>query len=92
MINASTLLIRNEEKFLASSLGEEAVMMNVENGNFIGVNSVGAEIWHLLKEPIQVDDLVKHLTTRYNIDEMQCSIETIAYLNKMMDEELLSLA
>jgi hypothetical protein len=91
MISLTSYLKRNEEKYIINSLGEETVMMNTENGDFIGLNSVGTEIWHLLEKPITFDALVKNLMEIYEVTEKQCIDETLPYLNRMIGEKMIQL-
>ena len=92
MINLTAQLKRNEGQFIVNNLGEETVMMNVANGNFIGLNSVGTEIWNLLEEPMSFEVLLKKLMEIYEVSEKQCIDETLPYLNKMIGEKMIYLA
>ncbi|MBA4848792.1 PqqD family peptide modification chaperone [Emticicia sp. BO119] len=91
MIDLATKLRRNEEQYTVNNLGEEAVMMNVTNGDFIGLNTVGTEIWHLLQEPISFEALVKKLMDIYEVAEKQCIDETLPYINKMIGEKMIKI-
>ncbi len=91
MINLTSKLRRNEEQFIVNSLGEEIVMMNTASGDFIGLNSVGTEIWDLLKEPKSFGELIKELMEIYEVTEKQCIDETLPYLNKMVGEKMIQL-
>ncbi|MDB5118136.1 MAG: hypothetical protein JWQ79_3628 [Mucilaginibacter sp.] len=74
-LSDETIIQRNETKFLASALGEEIVMMNTDNGDYIGVNSVGSDVWNLLNEPIRIDDLVKKIIDLYDVTPEQGKTE-----------------
>ncbi|RFS18302.1 PqqD family peptide modification chaperone [Emticicia sp. C21] len=91
MISLTSQLKRNEEQFIVNSLGEEAVMMNTASGDFIGLNSVGTEIWNLLEEQKSFEELVKELMEIYEVAEKQCIDETLPYLNKMIGEKMIQL-
>jgi hypothetical protein len=84
-----TIIQRNETKFLASALGEEIVMMNTDNGDYIGVNGVGSDIWNLLNEPIRIDDLIKKITEVYDVTPEQGKTEIDAFLQRMLKHEML---
>ncbi len=75
----NTLISRNETKFLANALGEELVMMNMENGDFISMNKVGADIWKLCESPISLDQLLQKLENLYDIGPEQCRVETTQF-------------
>lgn len=87
-IRLSTIIKRNEAKFLANKLGDEMVMMNMENGDFITMNNVGADIWELTNEPISVSDLINKLLNLYNTTGPQCEAETIDFLNHASEQKI----
>ena len=80
IVTLTTTVKRNETKFLANALGEEMVMMNMENGDFISMNRVGADIWNLSQTPVSVAELVQKLLNLYDISEEQCLNEVIEFL------------
>jgi hypothetical protein len=80
-IRLNSIVQRNEAKFLANKLGDELVMMNMENGDFITMNKVGADIWELTNEPIEVNELIAKLLDLYNTNDIQCKRETMDFLN-----------
>ena len=87
----NAIIQRNEAKFIANKLGEEMVMMNMENGDFITMNNVGADIWNLCEQPLFVKELVQKLLGLYNISEDQCINETIQFLQTSMDQNIFTI-
>ncbi len=79
LITMDTLISRNETKFLANALGEELVMMNMENGDFISMNKVGADIWKLCETPITFSLLLQKLVNLYDIEQEKCIVETTQF-------------
>ncbi|MDB5110535.1 MAG: hypothetical protein JWR67_1649 [Mucilaginibacter sp.] len=88
-LSEETIIQRNETKFLASALGAEIVMMNTDNGDYIGVNSVGSDVWNLLNEPIRIDDLVKKITELYDVTPEQGKTEIDEFLQRMVKHDML---
>jgi len=87
-ISKKIKLVRNQEKFLFSSLGEEGVMMDLESGNYISINSVGSDIWQLLEKEITKQELIQQLITIYNISAEQCEVDLDEFLLKMIHQEM----
>lgn len=81
LLTMNTLISRNETKFLANALGEELVMMNMDNGDFISMNKVGTDIWNLCETPLALGELVQKLVNIYEIDPEQCKVETSHFLD-----------
>jgi hypothetical protein len=88
-ITETSLIQRNEAKFLASALGEEIVMMNTDNGAYIGVNSVGSDIWNLLSEPIHTDLLIDEVGKIYDVDTEELKTEINNFLQRMLKQDMI---
>jgi hypothetical protein len=84
-------ICRNDAKYIANKLGEEMVMMDMENGNFISMNNVGADIWSLCEKPMLVKDLVRELIKKYEISEDRCIDETIQFLGESMAQNIFTI-
>ena len=91
MKNLQTQVKRNEESFTVSGLGDEAVMMNLTTGDFLGLNPVAADIWEFMSEPVTIGEIIQKLTEKYDIDEAVCKTETLTYLQTMQEEKMLSI-
>ena len=89
-ITLQTIVSRRQEGLLVSELGKELVMMDIENGNYIGLNETGKAIWDLIQEPIKVEELIQRLLTQYDISAEQCSSDTVEYLAKMQEQQILA--
>jgi hypothetical protein len=89
-LNPDAIIHRNYEKFLANSLGDETVMMNLESGDYLGVNSVGTDIWNLLNEPIAVAELIKKILEMYDVSEEKCSAEVNTFLTNALEQGMIT--
>ena len=76
------IIARNNERFIATPLGDDIVMMDLESGDFIELNPVAADIWRLLEEPCAFADLVQRLVREFDVPEEQCSADTKTYLEE----------
>jgi hypothetical protein len=88
IVTPNTIIQRNELQFLVSLLGEEIVMMNLETGDFVTMNNVGAQIWELSENPVPVSDLVKKLQEIYTIPQDQCLTETSEFLQQSANQKM----
>jgi hypothetical protein len=89
-ITTETIISRRKDGLLVSELGNEMVMMDIESGNYIGLNETGRVIWELIDQPLKVNDLIMQLLNRYEIGYEECSRDTLDYLNKMDEQKILS--
>lgn len=88
----NSLIQRNETKFLASALGEEIVMMNTDNGDYIGVNNVGSDIWNMLTEPMRIDQLVEKVMEEYEVSAEDAKTEIDAFVQRMLKQEMITVS
>jgi hypothetical protein len=88
-ITTETIVSRRKNGLLVSELGNEIVMMDIESGNYIGLNETGKAIWEMIEQPVKVDELIKQLLARYEISYEECSQDTLEYLNKMNEQKIL---
>jgi hypothetical protein len=84
MITLQSLVVRKDDGFLVSELGDDIVMMNMQSGNYLGLNSVSADIWRLMAQPITAEAILDNLINQYEIDRESCETQTLACLNKML--------
>ncbi len=90
-IDADTLIQRNENRYLANKIGEEMVIMDMETGDFITMNNVGAEIWELSEKPVKVDSLIEKMLQEYELSTEQCNGDVIQFLQKSIHQKLFSI-
>jgi len=74
-----------------SDVDDELVMLDLEQGRYFGLNSVGAEIWNYIESPRRINEVVAHLLRKFNIDEPTCRAETLNLLKSMMSAKLVTL-
>ena len=89
VFNADTVIQRNESRFLASQLGAEIVMMDMDSGDYLGINSVASDMWAMLEAPIKVETLIKNMVELYDVSEEVCKAEVDAFLPKMFAQNML---
>lgn len=50
-------------------LGDEIVLLNLQNERYYGLDAVGARAWKLLTDSGDVDPLICKLLTEYDVEE-----------------------
>ncbi len=53
---------------LATDLGNETVIFNVQYEKYYGLNDVGTRVWSLIQEPRTVSEIVKIVTQEYDVE------------------------
>lgn len=89
-MNLENIVCRNEEKFMISQLGDEVVLMDIQQGHYININPVGSAIWNKLAAPLSVKDLITSLVDEYGISSAQCESDTLKFLQKLQQHHMLN--
>lgn len=89
MISIDETFIINNEKFISSGFGDEMMLMNLETGDYIGLNSVSADIWRQAEKQTTVQQIIDHLLEQYDVEEAVCKTEVIAVMQQMLEKGLL---
>jgi len=87
-LSLTTTIKRNPE-LISSDVDGEKVMMNVENGEYFGLDSVGSRIWELIEKPTEVDKLIESLLKEFEVDRKECEADTLEFLNQLLEKKLL---
>ena len=92
MMISESSIIKKSGNFLMSVIDNEAVILGIENGTYIGLNEMGTEIWSRLEEPIRVSNLIETLVTLYDEDEAVIKVQVMEFLNDLLEKSLIAIA
>ena len=76
---------------ISSDLNGEAVLLNLKNGVYYGLNEVGAEVWSLLQQPKTIPQIRDALLEMYDVEPRECEAALLALLQKLADAQLIEL-
>jgi hypothetical protein len=88
-IDAQTTL-RRTERAVHGDLPEETVLLDVDAGIAVRLNSTGAWIWEQLGEPRRIAELASGLAERFEIDEARALGDVVAFAREMSRRQLLA--
>lgn len=87
-MDIDTTLKRNPE-LLAVDMDGETVMMDMETGNYFGINAVGSHIWEALESENKVGDLIETVNNAFEVQEGDAVADDIlAFLGDMVEQQL----
>ncbi len=89
-INDNTVICRSEA-LLSNNLGDDVVMMDIEQGAYYGLESVAARIWDLAENPVSMGDLCKSLMTEYDVSKEQCASDVKGFLNDLLERNIVQI-
>lgn len=76
---------------MSTEMDGELVMMNISQGAFFGMNVVGREIWNLLDQPRDEQELVALLLEKFDVDEATCRAEAAAFIEQLTKNNLIDI-
>ena len=74
---------------LFQDLGEEVVLLEVESGQYYGLNAVGARMWSLLQQGQPVSQVLSTLHEEYEASEEQLSADLKQFLIQLQSKGLI---
>ena len=84
--------IKRSDRLLTSSITDELVMFDTENGKYYGLNDIATEIWNTLEKPLTVEELCSRLTDEFEVSREQCLEDLLAFLPELLKKGLLKTA
>ena len=84
--------ISKRAELLSSEVDGEIVMMNIETGRYIGMNSVGSEIWKMIDTGASsVEDICIRLKQVFKVDDSTCQRGVLDFCSNLLKENLILL-
>lgn len=79
---------RNDIDFMSTELDGEVVIMNTNNGRYLGFNEVTSEVWKLLENPVSFQKIIEHLMESFNVSAKECETDISDLLSRMLKIKL----
>jgi coenzyme PQQ synthesis protein D (PqqD) len=71
------------EEQVSCDLADEAVVLNIRDGVYYGMDPVAARVWTLVQTPRTVAELRDDLLKEFDVDEARCTRELMAFLEQL---------
>ena len=85
----TTARLKAVEEHLFSNLEGEAVLLNLKNGKYYGLNLVGVAVWERLQQPTTLPEIQAGILEEFNVTPEICRREVLDFLSRMFDENLI---
>ncbi len=89
MIDITGSFIVNTNKFISSGFGDEMMLMNLETGDYVGLNTVSADIWRQAEKQSTAQQIIDYLLQQYDVEEEVCKREVLTAMEEMLEKGLL---
>ena len=77
---------------ISCQIGDEAVLLSTRDGQYYGLNEVGACIWRLIQKPRSVVEISEAVLSEYSgIERAECEQQVISFVTELARLNLLDL-
>jgi hypothetical protein len=88
MISKSAIVVATQEH-VSSDLAGEAVILNLRNGMYYGLDAVGSRIWTLIQQPQPVAVLRDTIVAEYDVEAERCERDILTLLTDLAAAQLI---
>lgn len=90
MVSHSAIVVATQAQ-VSSDLAGEAVILNLKNGMYYGLDTVGARIWALIQQPHSVAALRDAILAEYDVEAERCERDLLALLTDLAAAQLIEI-
>ncbi len=73
---------------VSAAMGECTAVLNMDSGQYFGLNESSAEIWELIDAPKRVSEVCASLKELFQVSDEQCQSEVLAHLTSLVEDGL----
>lgn len=81
--------LRRTPNLLATEVEGGLMMMNVERGEYYGLNPIAQDIWNRLEQPVAAGVLIERLVDSYDGDAQDITRDATAFLEQLLERGLI---
>lgn len=89
-LTAASVLERNNE-IMTAEMGEELVMLHIDQGSYFGLDEIGREIWARIEKPISMGDLCAALQAEYDTEAETVETDVKIFITHLMRNDLVTI-
>lgn len=76
---------------VSADVGEEVMLLGIEQGAYSDLKQSGGAIWSLLAETCSVRTICASLMQEYRVEQSLCEAETLAFVQHLLAEGLIEI-
>ena len=74
---------------VSCQVADDVAILSLRDGCYYGLNPVGARIWNLIQQPIEVEEIVSTILEEYDVAPEKCQADVTRMLNELAARGLL---
>ena len=90
MITERSIITAAQDQ-VSVDLDGEVVILNLKDGVYYGLETVGARVWELIQEPRTLKEILEVLLQEYDVEPDRCAHELRALLEDLAAKELIEI-
>lgn len=79
---------QRDENWVGSLIEDNLVMVNIDTGKYVTLNSSANAVWQALEQPRTEGDIVNELIDTFDVDMATCSRSVTGVLHQMRELQL----
>lgn len=79
---------QRDDNWVGSQIDDNFVMVNIETGKYVALNSSASAVWEALESPHAKDEIVAALLGKFAVDEESCRRSVERVLDQMREMQL----
>jgi hypothetical protein len=87
----STSCVTAVQEQVSTTLDDEAVILNLKDGVYYGLNPMGARIWDLIQESRTVGEIRNIILEEYEVEPERCEQDLVRLLNELAAKGLVKI-
>jgi Coenzyme PQQ synthesis protein D (PqqD) len=82
-------IVQQNDNSVFCEIEDQTVLLNVVAGKYHGFNEAASRIWQLISTPIEIRKICDELTNEFLISQKECQAETLQFLEKLKEIDLI---
>jgi hypothetical protein len=75
---------------MAREVGDETVILDLSNGTYYGLDSVGTRVWMLVGQGLTLDEVCNRMLDEFEVDRDTLAYDVSALVNELLSRSLLA--
>lgn len=85
---SDSTVVKADESVVSCELAGGAALLDLRSGTYYSLNSVGARVWDLIREPQTLASIRTHLVASYDVHPNRCYEDIVVVLDQMANAGL----
>ena len=90
LVSLDSTVVATTEQISAHFTGS-VVILGLRVGSYYSLDEVGAFIWNLVQEPLQVSDIRDAILEEYEVEHARCESDLLALLEDLAANQLIDI-